>query len=530
MYKNYLLALLSGLLLALAWPTYGYSLLIFIALVPLLLAEINIRLSGTKRNNLHTFFAAYFGFLLWNTITTWWIWNSTPIGGIFALVVNSLLMTLVFQIYHLIAKRKPQRFALIFLISLWISFEKFHLIWDFSWPWLNLGNVFSENTKWIQWYEYTGVFGGTLWIWVVNVFVFYAVVYFLKTNDLKQSFKKLLVPISFVILGIFISLYSYYSYEEKGKSFTAIALQPNTNPYTEKYHQPSVKIARNLISLAEQEIDSSVSFVLAPETVLSEHMTLERFVKSKANKEIENFTAKYQNATFLGGINLYRKFISKEMPTPTANKFTRSKNAWYESYNAAIFIKNEQKPEVYHKSRLVVGVENVPYRAILAPLLGDIMIAQGSSPNVLTTQKEAEVFTNTVNGIKAAPVICYESIYGEYVSQYTRKGANFLAIITNDSWWGDTQGHKQLLSYARLRAIENRRAIARSANSGISAFINQRGDVLSRLEYETKGALKGTLKANTKVTFYTQFGDYIARIATFVAGLFFLIGFFVKKK
>ncbi len=530
MYKNYLLALLSGFLLAFSWPTYGVSLLVFMGFTPLLIAEYQIRKSNNKYKKSHVFFSAYLGFLVWNSITTWWIWNSTPEGAIFALVVNSLLMTSVFLMYHLIALRKPQRFANIFLVTIWIAFEKFHLNWEFSWPWLNLGNVFSDNPQWIQWYEYTGVFGGTLWIWIVNLNVFYAIRQYTTTLDIKTSVRQLLLPVSLVVIGLFLSLYQYYSYEEKGTSITALLLQPNINPYTEKYQQTSDEIATDLIELCGDEIDDSVQFILGPETVLSQAMTLPQFKSSKAYKQFSDFNRQYKNSGFLLGIDLYKTFRSNTAPTPTANKFRNSKNAWYESYNAAVFLSYNASPQIYHKSKLVVGVEHFPYRNLLAPLLGDIMIEHGSSVNVLTPQKGAKVFTHPNSKIKAAPIICYESIYGEFVTKYVLKGGEFLAIITNDSWWGNTQGHQQLLSYARLRAIENRRSVARSANSGISAFINQRGDILEHLDYETKGILKGSIKPNSKLTFYTKHGDYIARISIFTAFLFGLIGFFRKKR
>ena len=530
MYKNYLLALLSGLLLALAWPTYGFSLFVFIGFVPLLLALNANRKSGRKRVNLVNFFTTYIALLVWNTITTWWIWNSTPAGALFALFVNSLLMTLVFQLYHVVSRRKPQRFALIFLLTLWIAFEKFHLNWDFSWPWLNLGNVFSENPSWIQWYEYTGVFGGSLWIWIVNIGVFVAIEKFQRHNDLKILAKQVLIPISIIVIGIAFSKIQYHSYVEKGEELSVIVIQPNVDPYTEKYHQPLDQIANNIIELSNLEIDDSVSFVLAPETVLSKHSTLKRFKVSKAYKTLSDYTQQYPNTSLLVGSSLIKIFKSKTIPTPTANKFSNTTNSWYESYNAALYITTNKKPEVYHKSKLVVGVENFPYRSALAPLLGNIMIEHGSSTSVLTTQKEAEVFQHPKSGVNAAPIICYESIYGEHVSKFSQKGAGFLAIITNDSWWGRTQGHKQLLSYARIRAVENRKAVARSANSGISAFINQRGDVVKTLAYETKGALKETMKANKTLTFYVKHGDYIARIASFVAVLFLLIALVVKRK
>ena len=536
MYKNYLLTIASGLLLALAWPTYGFSLLMFIALVPLLIAEKSIRERSPKHNNFHVFFASYIGFIIWNTITTWWIWNSTEVGGVFAIVVNSLLMALVFQLYHLIAKRKPQRFSLIFLVAIWITFEKFHLIWDFSWPWLNLGNVFSEQPQWVQWYEYTGSFGGSLWIWVVNISVFSAILHFQKMANSKTLIKKLLLSGTLIILGIYISLYQYSTYEEQGTPFTAIVLQPNTDPYTEKYHQSSDKIAADLLKLTQSEMDSNVQFILAPETVFSSKTTLESFQQSDAYRQIQNYLTTFPQTSFLTGVDLYKIYNTPIMPTPTANRFNNTDQAWYESFNAALLITNRnnemlsmQPPQVYYKSKLVVGVEHFPFRSVLQPLLGDVMIDLGGSVSTITPQAEAEILTHSNQKLKAAPIICYESIYGEYVGKYVQKGSNFFAIITNDSWWGNTQGHKQLLSYARLRAVEHRRAIARSANSGISAFIDQRGTILASLPYETKGALKGEIYANKQLTFYSQQGDYIARIAAFMAALFFLVGMFVKN-
>jgi apolipoprotein N-acyltransferase len=170
--KNFLYALLSGFLLALSWPTFGFAFLILIAFVPLLFAEFNIRNLSPSYMKLKVFGLAYLSFFIWNLITTYWLYFSTPFGGAFAILVNSLLMALVFLGYHLVAKRTGFLVSAIFLTSIWMVFEKIHLIWDFSWPWLNLGNVFSENIQWVQWYEYTGAFGGTLWIWLINLILF----------------------------------------------------------------------------------------------------------------------------------------------------------------------------------------------------------------------------------------------------------------------------------------------------------------------------------------------------------------------
>ncbi len=157
----------------------------------------------------------------------------------------------------------------------------------------------------------------------------------------------------------------------------------------------------------------------------------------------------------------------------------------------------------------------MPYKAFLAPLIGEFLLDFGGTIATRGTQAYRTVFTNS-NGIKTAPVVCYESIYGAYTTEYVRNGAQFLSIVTNDAWWGNTQGHQQLLSYARLRAIENRRDIARSANTGISAFINARGEVTQQIAYEKQGALTGKVKLYDHLTFYSIYGDYLARWAGFL--------------
>ena len=132
-------------------------------------------------------------------------------------------------------------------------------------------------------------------------------------------------------------------------------------------------------------------------------------------------------------------------------------------------------------------------------------------------------------GAKVSPIICYESVYGEFVTEYVRAGATVLAIMTNDAWWGNTPGHKQHMAYARLRAIETRRPIVRSANTGISGFISPLGQVTSQLDYDRKGVLTKSVTPQTKTTLYVQYGDYIFRLVAFLAAFLFLFTFARKK-
>ena len=269
-------------------------------------------------------------------------------------------------------------------------------------------------------------------------------------------------------------------------------------------------MATSLIALAEPQMDSSVTFVIAPETTLPKPVLLDRFSKSDAFRDLDGFTKTYPNSSFLSGITFVNAYSANQKPNKTAN-FYRSGNGWYNSFNSSFFLQGDTTFDFYHKSKLVVGVEHIPYRSVLNPILKNSMIDLGGSVSTLSVQKERKVFRNGKHAV--APIICYESVYGSYVADYVNKGANFLAIITNDGWWNTSQGHKQHLSLARLRAIENRRSIARSANTGISAFINQKGDIEQSLAYGEKGSLKGEVVTSTKRTFYTTHGDYIYRVS-----------------
>ena len=525
--KKIILAILTGGLLAISWPTYGFPLLLFIAFVPLLLAEKKLRISSSKKKSLKLLGLSYLSFVIFNLATTWWLYYATPFGMYFAVLANALLMSIVFLLYHLLAKKISQKLSLWMLVCLWIGFEKFHLNWEFSWPWLNLGNGFSEYYTWVQWYEYTGTFGGTLWVWIVNILIFNAIIAFQKHRIQKTLIKSLLLPIAIIVIGIFSSLYIYYNTTIPETKTDVIVLQPNIDPYKEKYQTTNHGMAKKLIGLAQTKLDSAVSFVIAPETTLPRPVDLKQFTTTKAYYELNSFILKNRNISFLSGITFFKSYPASTPINATGNYFRNSKN-WYNSYNSSFFLRFQKKMETYHKSKLVVGVEHFPYRNIISPLVNGYMIDLGGSVSTLSTQNERTVFSDKKNTV--APIICYESVYGEYVTDYVKKGANFLAIITNDGWWSNSQGHKQHLSLARLRAIENRRSIARSANTGISALINLRGDIEQSLGYEKTGAIRGKIATNKQITYYTQHGDYIFRVAMLVLVIVLLTSFTKRKQ
>ena len=524
--KNLGLCLLSGVLLAISWPTYGIPFFLFIAFVPMLWAIHSWRENEVSKWKI--FGGVYLGFLVWTTVATWWVYNSTPFGGIFSVLANTLLMSLVMLIFMIVNKRLDTRAGLVFFCSIWLCFEYMHLHWEFSYPWLNLGNGFAHFPKVIQWYEFTGTFGGSLWVLISNVVIFQALWSSAKSGQPWFSFKRKSIFVSvWILLPVIASLVRYHTYEENGKEVNVLILQPNIDPYTEKYLINNERIGLLLDSLSSPYFGRVVDFIIAPETVFAQNIPLSSFSTSAPYYKGLQWVQKFPQAHTLAGFSPYERFRDPSRATVQTNVI--KENDFYNDYNSAFFVRPDGSSEVYHKSRLVVGVENFPYQGILKPILGDVMLDLGGTVAKKTTQEDREVFM-TRDSVGAAPIICYESIYGEYVTGYIRNGANFLSIITNDAWWGDTQGYRQHLAYARLRAIETRRAIARSANTGISAILNQRGDVEKFLPYGERGSIYAPVHLNTGWTLYVRFGNFLARIALFVSALLFLFAIAKKKE
>lgn len=532
--KYIFLSLISALLLSISWPTYGIPFFIFFAFVPLLLMEQEIsKFSKINKKGWVVFGLTYLAFFIWNVVTTGWLYhaknpdgNNSLLAVAIPVIVNSLLMSLVFQLYYWYKKVRGTYFGLVFFVAIWLSFERFHLNWEFTWPWLNLGNSFSEYPQLIQWYDTIGATGGSFWILLINVFAFYTLRIWQAGRIRKDLVKNISILTAIIVLPLLISIYKYNSYQEKPVGeVTTLLLQPKLDPYTEKYSKDSLQILGELLTLAEENSKTKVDFFIAPETAFPGNGSLSEngFNKSTSIAIAKEFLGKHPQSIFLTGASTH-KFLFDEADTEDYSTKIQE-GVWVNSYNSALQIIPNQEVEVYHKAKLVPGVEIFPYIRYLKPILGDAMLDFGGANSSLGIDKERKVFSNRFNKAKMAPIICYESIYGEYVTDYVKNGANLLAIMTNDSWWDNTEGHKQLLSYARLRAIETRREIVRAANSGISAHINARGDILQDTFYDDRTAL--LVKANLleEKSIYTKIGDLISRIAIFVLGFLIIYHF-----
>jgi apolipoprotein N-acyltransferase len=481
-------------------------------------------------------FYTYPGFLLWNLLTTWWIVNSTFIGALLAIVLNALFMSIVFQAFHWTRKKLNHPVAgYVALLAYWISLEYLHLNWDLNWPWLNLGNGFSAYYKWVQWYEYTGAIGGTLWVLVGNILVFSGIK---KMQNAKREatlrHSKFVVQYSiffflWLAIPLILSLFIYKTYEEQKRPVNFVVVQPNIDPYSEQYNLPPPVVIGRIMELAAPALDSNVNFLVAPESAIQENMWENDLTSFTSIRMLKQAIAPYPKLNMLVGGSTFYQLKPGEPLQRWSRKFTDTDNH-YNAYNAAILINSLDSLQLYHKSKLTPGVEILPsFKGF--KWLENFAINLGGTVGSLGQDSIRKVY-NTVNTIPVGPAICYESIFGEFFAEFVRNGAQVMIIITNDGWWGNTAGHRQHNSFAHLRAIETRRSIARSANTGISAFIDQRGDPHQATAYWIPAVIKGAVNANNKLTFYVRHGDYIARFMSYLAGVFIIsvIGMTIKQK
>jgi len=533
--NNYLLALLSAFLLWLGWPPIPYSsVLLFIGFLPLLIALENIIRNDTiKKKGKKIFLTAGLTAVIWNTASIYWVYNSiSAVMPPFAAILISLipfclgaaLMAIAFNLYYRLRRKTSLLLSLFGLMGFWISYEFLHATWDLAFPWMTLGNGFANFHQLIQWYDITGVYGGSIWIWLVNILVF---VIYLNRKGIYQL-KNRIVPILCLMLVLCVptvySLVRYFNYEEHQNPAQVVVVQPNVNPYIKFQISPEEQL-NTLFSLSSSVAKPNTEFFIWPETALSQNGDFdeESLRETYSYQRILKFLDQYKNGNVLSGIESYQLYNYAK--TATAREI--APNIYQDNFNAATLIDYSSKLQFYHKSKLVPGVEQMPFGAAMN-FLKPLFKAFGGTTGGYGKQAEPSVFY-AQSGIGAAPVICYESIWGDYVAKYVKKGAQFIAIITNDGWWGNTSGKDQHLQYAKLRAIENRRWVARSANTGISGFINQRGDIVQQTKWWEPAALNQEINLSEELTTYTKVGDIAAYLGLAIALAGFLI-IIVRKR
>lgn len=451
-------------------------------------------------------------------------------GGAVAMVVlNSLFMALPVMCYFFTLRvTRSLTWSLGSFVIYWLAFEKIHLTWDISWPWLTLGNAFAMKPEWVQWYEYTGKLGGSLWVLMVNVFIFSVWNKYLSDSyKSKVRLKMIIASLLLILLPMIFSSYIYHHYNHKGESVEVVVVQPNIDPYKEKFeggknYIPVREQVDRFISMSKEKLSDSTAFLLWPETAIDINANEEKLTQYRFVREILNFKSNYPELSLLTGLTTYK--VQEEKKKTSTSRF-RENIGYYDVYNTGLFIDKKNQLHFYHKSKLVPGVEIVPYPEIFNNI--SYAFDLGGTVGSLGIQDERSNFNS--GDVAVAPAICYESVYDDFMAEYVKKGSQIIFLITNDGWWENTEGHKQHLRYASLLAVSTRRSIARCANTGISAFIDQRGNITKATKYWEPAVIRSDVELNEFQSVFVRYGDYIGRMSEWFA-LFILISTIVRYK
>ena len=421
------------------------------------------------------------------------------------------------------------------MIIYWLAFEYIHHNWELSWPWLTLGNAFATHPEWVQWYEYSGTTGGSLWILLTNIIAYSLFAEYRINGKTKIYYIKLAIWIAVLAVPV-LSSGVIINYEKKTvadalptATKNIVIVQPNIDPYTEKFTGSVEMQIQQLIILSEKKINNNTTLVVWPETAIPASANEADIKKNFFYYPVWSFLQRHPFVSLLTGINSYKVYgKDKKLASKTA-RFDEQSGIYYDEFNTAAFFEADTSIQLYHKAKLVPGVETLPsFLSFMGKWFEDL----GGISGTLGRDSERKVFTPWNKHFKAAPIICYESIYSDYITEYIRKGANVLTVITNDGWWGNTPGYKQHMNYARLRAVETRKWIARSANTGISCFIDPLGNIIEPQPWDTATSFRLSVPVDTHQTLFVKYGDVLSRGMLIVSLLLIAgnIGYFIKKK
>jgi apolipoprotein N-acyltransferase len=524
-----ILAVCSGCLLGFAFPPSPFYSLAYVAFVPFFFLMERMRSYGqlTRYGYLFVF--------VFHIITVYWTGGFTHMKDPYLMMAGSLLLIL-HPFFYLpailgslfVRKRMGFVWGLVSFVFFWVAYEYSHSLSQLSFPWMTLGNSQAYDLFRAQIAEYTSVYGLSFLILTFNVLAFIWVVQTTRERWRISS------PASLSMLAGLLLLYTLpwvygrstvraYANLPAQQSFKIGLIQPNIDPF-EKWGEGSVpdpfwaQMGTHL-NATRSFVKDSVDLVLWCETAIPTRILLpsHAFEWQMLKSSLDSI-----GIPVLTGFPYTQFFDSLHAPI-TAHQIMNSA-LYYEDYNSVMLVlPHHPVSEIYKKMKLVPFAERIPYAETVPFLIRPLRWSVGISGWGLG--KDTVVFTMKSREGKEerfAGIVCYESAFPDFVRQFVLRGAQFIVVLTNDSWWGNTSGTYQHISFASLRAIENRRWVVQCANGGISAFVDPVGEIHQATTMYTSAAIDRSIEPRSGQTFYDRHGDLFAQLCVLVAILILL--------
>lgn len=580
--KPWWLVLFAGVLLAASFPPLPLNFLIFVAFVPIfVLMEagvipekvpedkifkpiktfiivwwriLSLQIIWNKKRrglkafryqrklisgNAQLFRYTYSIFFIWNLLCCYWLMltalsaTSFPVAvvntvaGIIAIVLNPLLMTIPLQFHSRIRNFLPTGFAAASLIVFWLCFEYLHLNWDLSWSWLTLGHALSFQPAWIQYAELTGVLGISAHILVANLLI-----YFFYRNLRKPGKARIISGLAAALwlglpflLGAALTSPDRPAFQRHG-SIQVRIIQPNIDPYKkDNYYTAEEQVSLFQRLILSKPLDSN-TIVMLPEKAITKALDPAAMIRSRLMKPLWALVDSFK-IEILTGLDEFESYPDSVEPSVSSRLGYRMVNGHREAvysdyYNSAIIMGIDRSTKVYRKGKLVPMVERVPFLSTLKAL--KFLNLDPSKTMASYGRPDSLDLLYTQAGIPINVMICYETVFGNHTRKKTLMGGEWMAVITNDGWWQKSSGYVQHAGLSSIRAIENRRALARCANNGRSMFIDVYGNTSQETNWWEEAVIDAEVPLYQYKTFYVRHGDYIGKIALWLTVLLILLG------
>lgn len=533
--KELILLSLSGLLLALSFPPLPFHYFAFVGLIPyFIVLEKRETLAEINR-------ATYFMAFVFSLLTVYWVGGFTVgkdyflmLSGFVLLFFNPLLFLIGSTLFYFALKSFSRKIAMLLFPFFWVCYEYCYSLSDFQFPWITLGNSQTKFLHFIQIADVIGVYGLSLAIVFINLLFFFSYRQYLKKNNYKLPFA---IALLLIILPIIYGVVKVNSFKESKKKIRVGLIQPNLDPY-EKWSGGNLdEITSGYLDLSRQAVTKEAEIVIWPETALPVYLLSGEYYQTRDS--IRNFV-NYSNVPLLTGMPNFIAYFDSTKAQADA-KYSTAGKFYYCNYNGILlFNPDSVNIQAYGKMKLVPFGEHTPFADQL-PFLGDLIkwgvglggwnVGRDTSNFKLritnyelgtTHASQKDRLTTNINA-----VVCYESIFPEFIAAFAQRGSEMIAVVTNDSWYGNTSGPYQHKEISVLRAVENRRSVVRAANGGISCIINPLGVTVAETKMYTKDVLVGDVSLNNEKTFYTLhpfiFPVVSSALSLWIVGIFVLL-------
>ena len=544
--KNYLFAVISGLLLAMAFPPMYFKLFAFFGFIPILFV--------LEQKPKRPLLLVYITFFVYHYGTNWWIssWQKDCDPWLFASGVaiaffHPLIFMFPFIIYKFIRTRLEFDKAIYFFPFIWVTYEWLHSLGEVAYPWITIAYTQAEDRLWMQFADITGMWGLSFVIVFINILILKLIVEIRKNSSDLINFKtaftscrynKYVIP----ILALFLIPYIYgfirindFSHEDLMKNNQKIRvalIQPAINPWKKWEVSTTEQIYRHM-HIQDSILDKvpNVELALWSETAITYlNLELNAYHNLSPLQQWVN-TSKTSVLSGFADIVFYKK---GESPSVSAKMMPGESNSWFDSYNSAIIInprpKDNDSVQIYHKMKLTPFGERIPYLQYIAFTKKWLEWGVGISSWDLGKEQKCLVLKNEKHQVPIGQIICIESLYPAFVADYVRQGAQMLAVITNDAWYDHTPGPEQHYLISCMRAVETRRYVARCANTGVSGFIEPDGNTIKRAPEYTGAAIYTDIPLLSGKSLYVILGDWLPYLCDIVVVLGIVLAIAAGKK